>query len=194
MQSATASAPLTVARSILNAARRFPQSVAVEADGRSLSYAELADRLRRVGAAAVSEYGLRAGDVVALLSPNRIEYLEIVAGLAEAGLVVATLNPRLSPEELIAIIDDCRPALALVDPALDELQHTLVQDTLSTHPGYRRTVRGAPRAGERRGHTAGRGVQCFQYLLHLRYDRAPQGRRAATPQPRTGLPRLSHRV
>ncbi len=130
MQSVTASAPLTVARSILNAARRFPQSVAVEDEDRSLSYAELADRLRRVGAVAIREYGLSAGDVVALLSPNRIEYLEIVTGLAEAGLVVATLNPRLSDSELRAIIDDCRPALAFIDPTLDELHRTLVQDAL----------------------------------------------------------------
>jgi long-chain acyl-CoA synthetase len=129
MRSATASAPLTVARGILNAARRFPDVIAIESDSGTLSYAQLADRLRRVGAAAVHEYGLAVGDVVALLSPNRPEYLEIVAGLSEAGLVVATLNPRLSPDELLTIIEDCRPALALVDPVLEELARVLVEET-----------------------------------------------------------------
>ncbi|MHA7815587.1 MAG: class I adenylate-forming enzyme family protein [Pseudohaliea sp.] len=121
-------APLTVGRGILNAAERFPEAVAVEDGTRQLRYAELADRLRRIGAAVVAEYGLAAGDVVVLLSPNRLEYLEIVTGLAEAGLVVATLNPRLSADELRAIVDDCDPALALVDPALDELYQLLADD------------------------------------------------------------------
>lgn len=116
MRKATASAPLTVGRGVLNAAQRYPDAVAIEAGGRSISYRELADRLRRVGSAAIHDLGLTAGDVVALISSNRLEYLEIVVGLAEAGLVVATLNPRLSTVELKGIIDDCQPALAVIDP------------------------------------------------------------------------------
>lgn len=116
----THSAPLTVARSVLNAAERFPQNIALETATESLSYRELAQRIRGIGSAAIHDLGLARGSVVGLISPNRIEYLEIVAGLAEAGLIVATLNPNLRPEELISILDDCKPALVFLDPELDD--------------------------------------------------------------------------
>lgn len=125
MLTATASAPLTVARGIINAAARFPASTAIEAGEFSLSYAQLVERLYRVGYWALNDNGLQPGDVVALLSPNRAEYLEIVAGLSEAGLIVATLNPRLSAAELADILEDCQPALAIVDPELTELRGAL---------------------------------------------------------------------
>ena len=121
MQRATASAPLTVGRSIYNAAMRFPERTAIEDGEHRLSYRELAERMDRLGHAAVHELGLTAGSVVALLCDNRSEYLEIVTGLAEAGLVVATLNPRLSPDELAHILADCRPGAAIIDPALTDL-------------------------------------------------------------------------
>jgi long-chain acyl-CoA synthetase len=147
---ATASAPLTVARGILNAARRFPDAVAIEASGALLSYAALASRLRRLGAVAIHDYGLRAGDVVALLSPNRMEYLEIVTGLSEAGLVVATLNPGLSAAELRQIIEDCRPALAILDPDLTAHQRLLADDmglpTLLLGDPYEESLARAPDA------------------------------------------------
>jgi acyl-CoA synthetase (AMP-forming)/AMP-acid ligase II len=150
MQRATASAPLTVARGILNAAQRFPDAIAVESQRRSLSYSELASRLRRVGAAAVHELGLAAGDVVVLLSPNRLEYLEIVTGLSEAGMVVATLNPGLRDAELRDIIEDCRPSLALIDPALTD-QHQLLAETMAVpvvllDDGYEALLARAPDA------------------------------------------------
>lgn len=122
MLTATASAPLTVARNVLNAAERFPQRMAIESNGLSLTYRQLQQRVDRLGYAVAIQRGLKAGDVVALISPNRAEYLEAVAGLAEAGLVVATLNPSLTPDELATIFDDCRPALALVDPSAESLR------------------------------------------------------------------------
>ena len=121
MTTGSASAALTVGRAIYNAAQRFPRQVAIEDGKRSLTYAELATRMDRIGTAARQTLGLADGAVVALLCHNRFEYLEIVAGLAETGLVVATLNPRLSHDELKHILDDCRPDLAIIDPALEAL-------------------------------------------------------------------------
>ncbi|MFT7285971.1 MAG: acyl-CoA synthetase (AMP-forming)/AMP-acid ligase II [Halieaceae bacterium] len=121
MLRATARDPLSVARGVLSAAQRFPDRQAIEAGTRSLSYRELAARILQIGSVGIHDFGLKPGDVVALVSPNRLEYIEIVAGLAEAGLVVATLNPHLSPAELKAILEDCRPALSIVDPTLEDL-------------------------------------------------------------------------
>lgn len=146
MDKATASAPLSVARGILNSAERYPDAVAIEAPDRQFTYRQLADRIRRLACAAITQYSLKPGAVVALLAPNRIEYLEIVAGLAQAGVAVATLNPRLKPAELTTILDDCAPVLAIADPALSELVDVVVArglPLLTLGPDYEAVISGA---------------------------------------------------
>lgn len=117
--------PLAISRGIRTAAQRFPTNIAIQSDQGSLSYAALVTRMNQIGGAVCGHYGLQAGDVVALIAPNRLEYLEGVAGLSDHGLVVATLNPRLTPAELTAILDDCRPKLVIADPSLEAVRDTL---------------------------------------------------------------------
>src|SRR5687767_7786808 len=100
--------PMTLGRWVRFAAKRQPSKLALHCEGRRLAYGELVGRMNRAANAARG-LGLQPGDVVALVAPNRLEYIEIVIGLADAGLVVATLNPRLTAAELSTIFDDCRP-------------------------------------------------------------------------------------
>ena len=113
---------LTLSRSIRTSAVRVPDKVAIEAEEGRLTYGQLVDRMDRIGMALSSRFGLKPGDVVALVASNRLEYPEIVAGLADYGLVVATLNPRMAAPELVTILSDCRPALVLIDPNLKALE------------------------------------------------------------------------
>jgi len=102
---------LTIGRGIRCVAAAAPGKTALaDTSGDSRSYRELTDRMDAVGRLAVTQ-GLEKGDIVALIAPNCIEYPEIVAGLSERGVVVATLNPALSADELSRILDDCRPRL-----------------------------------------------------------------------------------
>lgn len=111
--------PLTIAHGIRCAARAQPDKLAVQdSDGGARSYGELVDRMTRVGAFATG-HGLECGDIVALVAPNRLDYIEIVAGLSEQGIIVATLSPILTPEELAAIIADCQPRLILAAPDIE---------------------------------------------------------------------------
>ena len=118
-------AALTVGRNLKSTAVRFPAHVAIEAGSESRTYAELSERMNRLGHAAHHQLDLSPGSTVAILSFNRIEYIEIVVGLAEAGIVVATLNPGLTAQELGSILDDCSPSLAIIDAGLDELADCL---------------------------------------------------------------------
>jgi long-chain acyl-CoA synthetase len=93
-------------------------------EGRTVSYGALVSRMNRVGNAGRGAWKIGEGDIVALIAPNRPEYIEIVAGLADLGAVVATLNPRLAPKEFQRIIEDCAPKLAIVDPSLEALADT----------------------------------------------------------------------
>ncbi|MEM1411933.1 MAG: class I adenylate-forming enzyme family protein [Pseudomonadota bacterium] len=101
------------------AAQAAPGKTAlVDVLGNQRTYGALTDRMDALGQLAVARQ-LEKGDVVALIAPNCIEYPEIVAGLSERGLVVATLNPALTAEELHKIFDDCRPSLVIAAASVD---------------------------------------------------------------------------
>ena len=111
----------TIATGIRTAAQRTPDRIALREGERTLTYRQLVERIDRVSAGARHDLGLAPGDRVALLALNRLEYIEIVAGFAETGAAVATLNTRQSAQELEAICADCRPRALIVDPACEEI-------------------------------------------------------------------------
>lgn len=113
--------PLRVSDGIRSSAERGAGRPAIAFEGRTISYGALVSRMNRVGNAGRAAWGLGVGDIVALIAPNRPEYIEIVAGLADLGVIVATLNPRLAPMELSRIFADCAPRLAIVDPSVEAL-------------------------------------------------------------------------
>jgi long-chain acyl-CoA synthetase len=58
---------------------------------------------------------------VALMMPNGLEFIEIVAGLSELGAVVVTLGAYLSPSELAAQMADSQASAMIVHGALAEM-------------------------------------------------------------------------
>ena len=109
--------PLTVADGIRVSAGRTPHKVAVREGDRTLTYAGLRERVHRVGNAALGGLGLTPGDHVAIVSGNRLEFVELVVGLAGAGLAVATISPASSPAEMAHIVSDSKAWALFVDPA-----------------------------------------------------------------------------
>jgi fatty-acyl-CoA synthase/long-chain acyl-CoA synthetase len=94
-----------------------PNKVALICKGRSLTYAELNARARRL-ANALSSLGVRAGDRVAVMAYNSIELLEIVGGLSKLSAIVVLLNYRLREHEVAYIINDCQAKVAIAGPEL----------------------------------------------------------------------------
>lgn len=113
---------MTIGRGIRCAAARGADAPAIVSDGSTLSYRDLVRRMARIANLGRELYGLCSGDRVALIAPNRPEYVEIVAGLSDIGAIVATLNPRLTVSELHDIIDDCTPRLIIIDASLPAAQ------------------------------------------------------------------------
>ena len=87
---------MTISDGIFAAARRTPDKLAIRESGRGLSYALLAQRIRRVANLVHDGLGLCHGDRAAVLLPNRLEYIEIVAGASLAGVASATIGPAAS--------------------------------------------------------------------------------------------------
>jgi acyl-CoA synthetase (AMP-forming)/AMP-acid ligase II len=100
-------------------AARAPQSAAlIVVDGRTVSYGELYARSRRV-AALLYEAGLRRGDGVALILPNRQEFLEITWGCQLSGLYYSAINTHFTPDEVAYVIDDSEAKAVFVDAGGD---------------------------------------------------------------------------
>ncbi|WP_310644358.1 long-chain-fatty-acid--CoA ligase [Limnohabitans sp.] len=79
--------------------RRYGDRPAFNFMGRDMSYAEL-DRLSQVFAAYLQGLGLVAGDRVAIMLPNVLQYPVAVAAVLRAGFVVVNINPLYTPREL----------------------------------------------------------------------------------------------
>lgn len=107
--------PVSIAGGIRAAMGRAPGKIAIKHGPRELTYAELVARIDKAVRAAVSDPGIIAGDHVAIISKNRIEYVEVTCGLPEAGHPVATISSRLSAAEVVAICDDAKAKVLFVD-------------------------------------------------------------------------------
>ena len=108
---------LTLAEAVAGHARLMPHKLAVRDSRRSLTYAQWHERNLRL-AHALMALGLRPGDRVALLAYNCIEWMELYAGLAAAGLVAVPINFRLTSSEIAYIV------------AHSEAQAVIAQDEL----------------------------------------------------------------
>ncbi|OBK60895.1 acyl-CoA synthetase [Mycobacterium colombiense] len=97
-----------------------PQSPALVTDGGAISFGELHARSRRV-AAALHQVGLRRGDGVALVLPNRPEFFEITWGAQLSGLYYTPVNTHFLPDEVGYVIDDSDAKAVFVDASMPEL-------------------------------------------------------------------------
>ena len=95
---------LTLAEAVATHARLQPTRLAVRDSRRSLTYAAWHARNETL-AAALRGLGLPSGARVGVLAYNCLEWMEIYAGLARAGLVVVPLNFRLTAPEISYILE-----------------------------------------------------------------------------------------
>lgn len=110
-------AALSIAAGVREFAAATPDRVAVIDGDRTLTFAALDERASRL-ANHLASTGLAPGDRVAVLLGNRLEYPEIAAGLAKAGLVMVPLNPRLTPAEAHYILEHSEAKAVVLDEAL----------------------------------------------------------------------------
>ena len=68
--------------------------------GHSISFGELDEMSRYLGAWLQKNAGLAKGDAVAVMMPNVIQYAVAVAAILRAGLTVTNVNPLYTPREL----------------------------------------------------------------------------------------------
>ena len=84
------------------------------------TYADFVRRSKKL-AVALGELGLEKSDRVVTLAWNTYQHLEAYFGVPSAGLVLHTLNPRLSHNDLAYIINHAEDRVLLIDETLVEL-------------------------------------------------------------------------
>jgi long-chain acyl-CoA synthetase len=120
-------------------ARTRPSHVAAIFGERSVTYAEL-DAASDRAAGAFLAAGLVRGDRVALMLPNRLEFLECYFGVLKAGLILVPVNPLLKAEELRHIFADSGArAVVASEPWMSEVRQAVEDGVLLysvDSPGY----------------------------------------------------------
>jgi len=85
------------------------------ASGRTITFAELADSIKRT-AGALTAKGFGARTTVGLMAPNTPEYAMVFHGVATAGGTITTINPTYGADEVRFQLNDSK-AIALVATA-----------------------------------------------------------------------------
>lgn len=100
-------------------ARSFPTRTAMVFEGKSLTYAELNERVNRLcnGLAAL---GIGRNDRLAVLSENTCKYLEIYFAAGKLGASVTPLNFRLADPEIVHIINDSESTVLFAGDGYEE--------------------------------------------------------------------------
>jgi acyl-CoA synthetase (AMP-forming)/AMP-acid ligase II len=100
-------------------ARLFPERVGARDLERAMTFRQWNARACRL-ANALLGLGLGKGDRVAVLAYNCVEWLEIYAATAKAGLVAVPVNFRLVGAEIRYIVENCEAGAFIVEDALVE--------------------------------------------------------------------------
>jgi acyl-CoA synthetase (AMP-forming)/AMP-acid ligase II len=112
-------APLTLGEALSAQARLQPGRIGARDLERALSFRQWNARACRL-ANALLGLGLGPGDRVAVLAYNRLEWAEIYAAAAKAGLIAVPVNFRLTAAEARYILEDSGAAVLLAEDPLVE--------------------------------------------------------------------------
>jgi fatty-acyl-CoA synthase len=107
--------PLTPLDFLQRTVSIYPDHAAVVWRDRRWTYREFAELVGRF-AAMLRRAGVRAGDVVSVMAPNRPEMLAAHYAVPMVGAVLSTINIRLDPETIGYILDHSESRLFIVDP------------------------------------------------------------------------------
>jgi o-succinylbenzoate---CoA ligase len=116
-------------------ALRAPHRLALAAESRQLSFAEL-DAEVGLWAGRLYRRGVGRGALVALLASNRLASVALLFAVRRLGATLAPFNAHLTPAELAPLVQRLRPRLVLAEEALsDRLPDAEHLEALEREPG-----------------------------------------------------------
>jgi acyl-CoA synthetase (AMP-forming)/AMP-acid ligase II len=152
---------LNFGESVRSLADVAPEKLAAADLDRSMTFRIWNSRARRL-ANGLLGLGFVKGDRVGILAYNRIEWLEVYAAVAKAGLVATPINFRLVAREILFILENCTARALIVEETL----FGLVEEILADLPF-------GPEAIIQIGGTAPDGCAGYEELIAGAADREP---------------------
>ena len=89
-------------------------------DQRALTFAEIKEQVDRL-ASGLQQLGIRKGDRICAVGKNSLEFFLLYGAAAALGAIVVPINWRLSVEEALFNLNDCKPKILFVDAEFQEL-------------------------------------------------------------------------
>jgi fatty-acyl-CoA synthase len=117
--------PLLIKQLLHAPLAQTPRQEIVYRDLRRLTYAELRNRIGRL-ASALAKIGVEPGDTVGVLDWDSNRFLEAFFAIPMMGVVLQTVNVRLSPEQIAYTIDHAGSSTLLVNDEFADLVHSLL--------------------------------------------------------------------
>ncbi len=109
--------PLVVTDFLDSAVRKFGDKKAIIGENKTLTYAQLNERVNQLSRG-LESLGVQKGDRVAYLAPNSLEMLEGFYGIFQLGAIMVPLNVRLKPEDYLFILNHSGSKVLFVDQDL----------------------------------------------------------------------------
>jgi acyl-CoA synthetase (AMP-forming)/AMP-acid ligase II len=103
---------MTLGDIVTDNAVRFPDVIAYRHCDRAISHAQLRDRAVQL-VSAMAAAGVRRQDRIAVLSRNGIEFGELNAAAQLSGIILATINFRMTGPEIADVLRRVTPAIVL---------------------------------------------------------------------------------
>ena len=123
--------PLTLTQLFERSRKLFhKKTMATRVPGHGLqryTYADYADRVARLSAA-LARLGLQKGDRVGTFAWNSHRHMEVYFAAPLMGMVLHTVNIRLSPQDLTYIINHAGDKILIVDASLWHLLEPIRKD------------------------------------------------------------------
>ncbi|WP_438350733.1 AMP-binding protein [Paenibacillus sp. FA6] len=113
---------------LLHYAMQQPDKIALSDGHESRTYLTLVQTMKKI-AQGFKQNGLNH-DKVAILSTNRIEFVEVFLGAIYAGCVPIPVDPKWSTSEVNAIVQQCQPKMMFTETAFEKnliLQNRKIQ-------------------------------------------------------------------
>jgi long-chain acyl-CoA synthetase len=98
----------------------YPDSEAFVYGSERVSFKRFNERVNRL-IHGLQTLGIQKGEVIGILSWNRLEYPEAFGAAMKGGFILAHFNPRLQAEELIHIINDSEARVVFLGPEFVEI-------------------------------------------------------------------------
>jgi len=105
---------MNIGKLVLKSTEKYGEKPAIKFENICYSYSVLNERVNCLSNALL-RLGIKKGDRVAVLASNSHKYIETDFAMAKCGIIRVPLKARLTPNELLHIINDSKPKAMFVD-------------------------------------------------------------------------------